>query len=197
MSNRKEGRPQAKEGGPTHQWTAIGIGTEQDRRDFVSGTIFADGCGIISAGDLLPGEDSGPPPKPMFFIAVPRHTALTPLFDRMRQKGAAVLADEIKGVVGWAGMGPVGGQPPLAKLKLHLSRPTVVDAEILLLADEFVEPLHIAAQGGWMLIHDPQALSEIRQLFPEGGSLEEAVTRAIIIDMPPSTTLPTLLRLCR
>ncbi|MBA3490231.1 MAG: hypothetical protein H0T78_11970, partial [Longispora sp.] len=159
------------------------------RQDFLAGTIFAAGAGVII--DDTP--DSDMPPIFLVFLDDSAYSVcprLRDYFARLDTGGVAALGEVMTVAASWAIMGRSDGVA-LAKLKLDFLAPVKTRAEIILLAENYADVWQHIADGGLIGL---TTLDRIRDadLHGEGG-YGRALNQCIPIQMAASPGIRQLI----
>lgn len=110
-----------------------------ERQDFMAGAIFAAGAGGLPRENWTGGAEDGEP-RDIFFVIVDTDAYtvepnLEKLFDLHARVGTEALAAQIDGSVAW-GIFDDSAQP-LAKVEVKVSAPVRINADFLLLAENY------------------------------------------------------------
>lgn len=201
MANRKDRREQERrQGGSTvgagGSSFTMGVGGGPSPTEFVRGTQFPHGFMVMNA-------ESGPGQGDPEIAALPvivldnkcmrEAVGLQRLFDLQAQIGTVALNQQMAGQNGWSFSGaPSGGAAQnLLKFKLRLEAPFRVHTDLLLIADNFVSQIKVAAASPMLGLLSPQGLQRFEQNPPE--NFTEGMERCVIVATPRSMVLKNAL----
>jgi hypothetical protein len=164
---------------------------ERQRQDFVAGTVFADGAGI-----LYPAGPPDPKFGPVFAVYVRNDAStydpapqLRELFGLLDQHGGARLHEMSRIGTSWA---VLDGREPLAKLKLEFHEPVSgPGAGIVLLAENYRDHWRHIVAGGVIAITTAGRLE--RATSAPGASFADGLDACIVLGIRSSPGIEHLM----
>lgn len=174
-----------------------GTRTGAEHQDFVAGTIFAAGAGVLFP-ENGPADEPMPPVFAVFLDDGPETFRVCPqlrqLFARLDQVGFAAFHQEVRVAASWAVM--ASGDPneePLAKLKLDFVQPLRASARVLLMAGNYHQAWQYIAGGGLVGLTTMSRIQRVQQR-PD-ATFADGLAACIPVGLATSPGLTQLIRM--
>lgn len=170
-------------------------------QDFMAGTAFAAGAGVLFAGPALDPADAGPVDLPTPFAVYVHEDEQTfgpapqlrELFALLDERGAIAVYDQVMTNVAtsWALLDHP--DEPLVKLKLDFRATDALTgrAEILLLAGNYADQWHHIAGGGMVAISTLDRMH--RAATRPGATMADGMEAALLVGVGGSPAIQQLI----